>query len=184
MATYLQVGRVGKTLLPWRSEDEQELLDYPERTMLKAKITKPRSGKAHRFYFKVIARAAEHWPHGQDPFSDKDYVGGLHLKDPDKLRAWLQCKAGYYDVIAFPFGTENALARLVQRIRGDGKFCFIDTKVVNKEPAACVFTPTSIAYDEMDETEFRPIREAVFALIEEITGVTAEQLVFETEMSA
>lgn len=176
MPSILHMGRVGNALLPWRTEDQEELARYPEKTVLKIKATRPRSNKAHRFYFKVIAVACHHWPENADPCPGKN--------DADMLRYWLQCKAGYHDRIDFPEGTTDALGMLIKKIRGEGKYCFIQPRMIGGEAKICVFTPQSIAYEEMDETEFRPVRDAVFEIIEEIVGLAPDQLVLESEMSA
>ena len=173
MPVLLLVGRVEGTLVPWRSEDHDELMRYPERQVLKIKVTKPRSQKAHAFYFATIAAACKQWPQGQAPCPGEN--------DYDLLRAWLQCKAGYADHIAFPTGTQEALKLMAKRIGGDGRYCFIDERETKDGWQTFVFTPKSIAYDEMDETEFKPLRTAVFEVIEEVLGITVDELMYQTK---
>ncbi len=184
MPISLQMRREGNTLVPLREPDLKLLGKLPENRPLNIKANKPRSGKGHRMYFAAISAACEHWPEGHQPFQDRDQDNPVTKADDDLLRAWLQTKAGYRECITFPLEAAEAAARLIHKIRADDKFCFLDPREIESDIKLCVFIPDSIAYDEMDEEAFSPVRRAVFELIEQIVGIPADKLVYESDQTA
>ena len=173
--------REGQTLVPLREQDAKLLGKLPENRPLNVKANKPRSGKAHRLYFAVLDAICEHdhWPEGHEPFQDRTPDNPITQVDADLLRAWLQTKAGYRECITFPLEAAEAAARLIHKIRAEDKFCFMDAREIKGDIKLCVFIPDSIAYEELDEQSFAPIRTAVFDLIEQIVGVPADKIIFE-----
>ncbi len=143
----------------------------------KAKITKLRSQKAHNLYFKAIEVAAEQWPSNLEPEPKGD---------AELLRAWLQCTAGpkWRKSLDFPPETHELIVTLIQEIRGEGRYAFVDPVVTTKGPKLRCTIPLSIAHDAMDEDEFAPLREGVFEIIELTFGKTVNDLVAEAQMAA
>lgn len=184
MPVSLQMRREGNTLVPLREPDLKLLEKLPENRPLNIKANKPRSGKGHRMYFAAISAACDHWPEGHAPFEDRGLDNPVTKADDDLLRAWLQTKAGWRECITFPLEAAEATARLIQKIRGEGNYCFLDPREIDGEIKLCVFIPDSISYDEMDEEAFSPVRRAVFELIEQIVGIPADKIVYETDQSA
>lgn len=180
MPVSLQMRREGLTLVPLREPDQKLLAKLPENYPLNVKANKPRSRKAHNLYFAAIAEACEHWPEGHAPFEGRDVENPVTKADDDLLRAWLQTKAGFCECITFPVEASESTARLIHKIHADDKFCFLDAREVKGEVKLCVFIPDSIEYEKLDEVAFTPVRKAVFDLIEQIVGIPADKLVYES----
>ena len=141
----------------------------------RAKLTKPRNPLVHRLYFAVIAAAALHWPEKTEPEPEGD---------EKLLRAWLQCKAGYSEKRDYDPGAVDGAIWLIEHLRSDGKYAFIKQIDTDEGGKFRVYVPQSIQYEELDENQFRPIKEAVFEIVEEVIGVAADQLLKETEAAA
>ena len=184
MPVSLQMRREGNTLVPLREPDLKLLEKLPENRPLNVKANKPRSGKAHRLFFAAISEACNHWPEGRAPFEDRTLENPVTKADDDLLRAWLQTKAGYRECITFPMEAAEGAARLIHKIRAEDRYCFLDPRQIGDDIKLCVFIPDSIAYEELDEEAFSPIRKAVFELIEQIVGIPADKLVYEAEQTA
>ena len=155
-------------MTPVRAVDLKALEGLPTGVSLKAKISKPRNRLVHRLYFAAIAAAAKHWPHGVEPEPEGD---------ADRLRAWLQCKAGHAIRIVFPVTAKDAVIALIENMTSKDKYAFTKEGVIAGEPALAVFLPLSIDYSTLDEAEFAPTKTAVFEIIEATLGVTVKQLV-------
>ena len=184
MPISLQMRREGNTLVPLREPDLKLLESLPENRPLNVKANKPRSRKAHNLYFAAIAEACMQWPEQHAPFENRTLENPVTKADDDLLRAWLQTKAGYCECITFPVEASESTARLIHKIHADDKFCFLDARDIKGEIKLCVFIPDSIAYEEMDEVAFSPVRKAVFEIIENIIGIPADKLVYESEQTA
>lgn len=168
MKTSLFLRRRQSVLLPLDAGDERELRLWPEDKPIKAKLSIPRRTKNHRHFFAVIASATAHWPEGAEP----DPNG-----DPERLRAYLLCKAGYAEFFDFPPIASRSVVALMEKFRGDGTHSFVRAGSIGGEPVIRVFAPKSIAWDELDEQRFNEIKQRVFSHIEHVLGVPADQLV-------
>jgi hypothetical protein len=126
-------------------------------------LGKPRSPKAHRHFFKLIELAFLNWP-------------GSHRFNPDSsehLRAWLLVSANYRDVIHDDPARPRVefITDVIRRTRETG-YAF---PAVHGDGLAIAF-PRSINWDTLDQREFSPIAEAVYAIIEKVIGVDIETL--------
>ncbi|MBP8235146.1 MAG: hypothetical protein KAY22_22875, partial [Rhizorhabdus sp.] len=160
-------------LIPARVADAVEL----EKLALKksdalrpyrCRLTHPRNGLVHRTYFAAIAAAAKRWPEGMEPQPEGN---------ADLLRAWLQCKAGRFTRRTAPVAAKDTVIWLLGEIRDADKYAFVKEVLVDGEPHLGIFVPDSVAYDEMDDTEFEPLKTAVFTRIEEVFGMDVKTLI-------
>lgn len=141
-------------------------------------IKADRSSQDHRRFFGLISAAFHHWPEAHD-FSPEN---------PESLRAWLLCKAGYCERTPIECEwTDNqpGLAKLVsiacegvmRASKGQGFIRVHGDRII-------VFTPKSISWDSIGQKAFNDVRDAVTAVIEAELGVTADKLLKETEAAA
>lgn len=160
-------------LVPVRAKDNEALERYPLATWLNGRVTRPRNPKTHRTYFKVIALAATMWPEGHEPEPDGD---------ENHLRAWLQCKAGRCHWYDFRVDDIDTVSALIRDVRGDGKFAFLKCVPVRPHRGAepvdklRVYIPDTIEYEALDEDQFKPIKDKVFEIIEQVLGTTVKEL--------
>jgi hypothetical protein len=173
VAIQLVLKRVGRTLMPTCAESEGELIKLPVNRPLRVRVFQQRSAKAHRLYFAAIRAAFENWPESYSDFQPDR---------PEHLRHWLQCKAGaeWRDIIDFPVSAHAAVVALIEKLRSEDRSAFVRAAGDKLR----VFVPKSIAFDEMDEAAMLPLRDAVFAIIEEIVGVDPVDLVRAMEEAA
>lgn len=133
----------------------------------------PRSSDDHRRLFALVKAAFEQWPESHEFQPD----------NPEHLRAWLLCKAGYRDVTTIPVeyaDDQPAMLKLVMltaeaAIKAAKGYAFIRPH----NGALAVFSAKSLAWDTLDQKKFGPIRDAVTEIIEGIIGVSADQLLKE-----
>lgn len=174
MSVRLLVHPTSQGLAPARRIDAELIAKIKPGKYL-AKLSKPRNSLVHRLFFASIAAAALHWPEGVEPEPEGD---------EKLLRAWLLCKAGYSEKKDFPPSAVEGVIWLIERLRGENRYAFVKDVVTDEGPKLRVYVPQSIAYREIDEDRFRPIKEAVFEIIEEVIGVPADQVLRETEEAA
>jgi len=133
---------------------------------------KPRSLDQHRRYFAVIRAAFVQWPE-RDNFSDKN-----------EFRKYLQIMAGAGDVVAeIPvagLGKEIAKFIAMQAIKAAGGYAVPLIRGDNLR----IVKPKSVAFDKMKHADFCRLSDDVCALIEEKLGVSADDLIRETEAAA
>lgn len=141
-------------------------------------LTRGRSLQDHRRLFGMIGKAFENWPeaHAFQPAS------------VDQLRAWLTCRAGHYestpifveDIQLFPEEKRDVAFKLVslaveaavKAALAEGSYAF--TRIHGD--AIAVFRPKSIAWSQVDQKAFGPIREAIENEIEAALGCRVDQL--------
>lgn len=132
-------------------------------------LKKTRSGKAHRLYFKVIELAYKNWPENHD----------FQPSGPEHLRAWLQVRVGYAGRVGnmLPANLSDAvkLADFLTMLAHEIRLHNFAFPTINNGTIEIV-VPQSIAYSELDEKEFAPIRQAVFEEIEMQTGIPISDL--------
>lgn len=152
------------------AKDQKACAGIPVGQTVKLSIKRRRSSEHHRMFFGVIAAATHHWPDGHECDPDGD---------PEKLRAWLLMKAGYCNQRPFrlreaPIKAEvTAFAALVAQAAiqaGDHAAIRVDESTVR------LYWPKSIAWDKLDQKEFAPIADMVFALIESETKMKIADL--------
>jgi hypothetical protein len=138
----------------------------------------PRSGPDHKRFFSLVNAAFTHWKSTHDFEPD----------NPEHLRAWLLCRAGYCEKtpIECPVVEDNpAIAKLIalacegvmRASKGRGFIKVYGDRII-------VYSPKSISWDKLDQKAFNEIRERVTGVIESELGVDAEQLLKETENAA
>jgi hypothetical protein len=138
---------------------------------------KVRSPADHRRFFGVIRAAYLHWPESHE----------FQPEDPEHLRAWLLCRAGYKSVTEIPFEESwpEAMQRLAmltaeQVLRAAKSHAF-----VRPHPGGLfVFSPKSLAWESLGQKEFGQIRESVEEVIKCETGREASELLRETGKAA
>jgi hypothetical protein len=163
------VRRSGDALVPLNPQDLEILHEMKENVVHLARITRRRNRKAHNLYFKVIEVATKHWPQDRDPRPEGN---------EEKLRAWLQCKAGHCEQHMFPPEYQNSVVSLIQSTRNNKQFCFIDPGINDDgEPVIVVSIPYSVDEDTVDEDQFRPVREKVFGIVESVLECSIETLI-------
>ena len=148
-----------------------------------AVLAKIRSIGDHRRFFGVIKAAFLNWPHAHE----------FQPTDPEHLRAWLLCRAGYHTVQTIPVehagaDVQPAILRLValavegsvKAAQAEGHHAF--TRVHGAGIA--IFKPRSLKFETLSQKEFGPIREAVEEIIESVIGVPAGDLLREAEKAA
>jgi len=139
-----------------------------------------RSSQDHRRFFGLIAAAFHHWPESHEFTPD----------NPESLRAWLLCKAGYCERTSIDCEwADNAAApgyaKLVaiaceatmRASKGQGFIRVHGDRIV-------VFSPKSIAWDKIGQKAFNEVRDAVSAVIEQELGIGADTLLKEHEAAA
>lgn len=130
-----------------------------------ATLGKPRSLKAHRYFFALIQRAFENWPDDETAFQPDSL---------DHLRAWLLVKAKHRTIIAMEPGEEQVafLIRLLALTRASGGFAF----PAEHNGQIVIATPKSISWSELDQPSFAPIAESVYRIIEDVLGTDLKTL--------
>ena len=141
-------------------------------------LVKVRSPADHRRFFAILQKAFENWPEAHPE---------IQPSSVDHLRAYLLVTAGHHETstIDLSWITQNAaenpslltLARLnveatIAAALGRGDYVFTRARGDVVE----VLRPKSIAWSQLDQRAFGPIREAVEALVENALGVTASDL--------
>jgi len=166
--------RRGRALLPANAEAEELLMKLPQGKALRSRISQPRNQHVHETFFGVIADVCQHWPHNHEFQPDGD---------PEYLRAWLLCKAGHREIFTFPAPSNEegvkvmaqTMTAFVSAIKAKGEYPFIRTS----SDAVAVFVAKTINHESMDEQAFRPIKTAVFEIIEAETCISVDDLIVE-----
>lgn len=136
--------------------------------------SRPRSSDDHRRLFALIAAAFEQWPETHE----------FEPEDAEHLRAWLLCKAGWKTTktLELPEAGNPVFMALMMEFAEDllerspgGEFRF--GRWVGHR--LHVHTPKSIKFERADQKKFNPIRDAVTEIIEQVIGVSADQLLKE-----
>lgn len=128
-----------------------------------------RSVPQHRRIFGLIRAAHFHWPEMHD----------LQFKDEISLRKWLVMKAGWRDIAsetdigAMPAGMVIGIAKAALAAAGGHA-----VPVVHKGKLI-IWVPRSIAFDKLDHLEACKLFDAIAVVIEQETGLKAEQLLTE-----
>lgn len=118
--------------------------------------------------------AFHHWPE----------THARQFASQDEMRKWLQMKAGWREVGAqIPIAgipKDKALFLAKAAIQAAESFA----EPVFYKDNLVIFKPKSIAFANMRQAEFNELNEAVSQVIEQEIGITADQLLKETENAA
>lgn len=137
------------------------------------KNIKGRSHAQHRRYFAIMKLAFDNWPESHEFQPD----------DADHLRKWLQVKAGYRTVQDIdiartdPRSLTIMQATLTAAMKATGDYAWI--KPHGKR--MYVIASKSIAFDKMGPAEFGALCDDVARVIEQETGIKADDLMKEVE---
>lgn len=135
-----------------------------------------RSLNDHRRLFGLINAAFQHWPETHE----------FRPENTEHLRAWLLCKARHCNVVSIPVpSTDPAIIRLAL-LSAEAALAASENRAFVRPGNAgiSVFTPKSLAFSELDQSAFRHVREAVETVIEHEIGVSADELLRQTERAA
>lgn len=174
----LMLVRRGNGLFPVDEEGELKLAKVPAGIPYKGKVTVPRQSRAHAAFFGVIADVCRRWPPNLEPYPGDD---------PELLRAYLLCSVGWRESYPIPMVADARAQQevlqfadaMVTRARLKKEYPFIRETRVNGEPAMAVHYAKSIEHDALDEVDFRPIADAVYSKIYELTGIDVDDLILE-----
>lgn len=126
---------------------------------------KRRSLPDHRRLFALIKTAFDNWPEAHE----------FTPENPEHLRAWLVCKAGWREATAYDLGDRAdaavvalALEAGIKAAKGTG---FV--RVVGRSVA--VITPKSMDFRSMGQAEFGLLRDAITDIITAETGIDEER---------
>lgn len=128
--------------------------------------SQPRSSDDHRRFFGLVKAAFEQWPEGNEFQPD----------NAEHLRAFLLCKVGHRNTTVIETEEPASAVLVVEAaFRAASSYAFVRPYGAG----LAVYAPKSISWDEMDQKKFWPIRDAVSAVIEQVIGVSADQLLKE-----
>lgn len=159
----------GKALIPINADGEEALASYPIGVTLRVKVVQPRSTPHHNFFFAFLKEVFGHWPdtHAFQP------------RDEDYLRGWLLVKAGFSETMEFDwdfganqYGRDMAIRMMKSAVERFSKGRPFWVKAQGMKIIAA--WPRSIAFDKMDEEDFRRTANLVFAVIYAETGLDVE----------
>jgi hypothetical protein len=136
-----------------------------------------RSPQDHRRFFGVCRAAFMHWPEQHE----------FQPEDPEHLRAWLLCRAGYKSVTEIPFEESwpEAMQQLAMLTAEQVLKAAKSHAFVRPHPGGLfVFTPKSLAWESLGQKEFGQVRESVEEVIKCETGREASELLREPGKAA
>ncbi len=164
-----RVTRQGSALVPLDGPGEEAIRAFPEGSLLKVKITRPRSKKHNGFFHVCIQEAYDVWPrsHEFQPVSWKH------------LRAWLLVKAKHAHVMTLEL-TDDQIKLVGPVIRAFKEFMseddedqFIFTGI--RGNALIAMRPKTLSFAAVDQHWFQPIADEVFATLKEEAGFDVEE---------
>jgi hypothetical protein len=136
-----------------------------------------RSPADHKRLFAAIRAAFMHWPESHS----------FQPEDPEHLRAWLLCRAGYKSVTEIPVEDSwpDAMRDLALLAAESALKAAKSHAFVRPHPGGLfVFTPKSLAWENLGQKEFGQVRESVEEVIKCETGREASELLRETTRAA
>jgi len=166
----------GKSLLPADAKAEEMLRSVGSNQVVKAVIKKQRRPKAHRFFFVTIANYYHHWPTSHEFQPDNE----------EHLRAWATVKAGYRDILGERLHHyEGDIVRMSEFIEkaialSRKKYSFVTIH----NGSIVVLSPKSIAYSELDQTQFQVVADKVFGVLESESGISVSQMMEEAKRNS
>ena len=166
MAVDIYLRSTGTELKPAGPLDAGKLAELPKGVSLRCAVSRPRSTPAHRMLFGVIAVAFETWPEG-------------HKFKPvslEHLRSWCLIKAGHYNSLDIPAHNPQLAAAIVIKLVEQVKAADKTPIIWPMDDSVRVFTPKSIAYSELSQSDFNQISEAVYMELEKALGVKLADL--------
>lgn len=132
-------------------------------------LIKARSPRHHKFFFAAIDAAHENWPEDHE----------FQPTSSEHLRAWLLVRTGYADTIGNLLDMRRPT---LEKLEDFLEMCLVAMKnrgyvfPAERDGYLEAHFPKSIAYAELDQKEFAPIAEAVFAEIEKHIGLPIKEI--------
>lgn len=83
----IQVTRIGDTIVALDDLAAKELAKFPQRKVLRCRISQPRSVPQHRLYWALLEKTVENFP--EDPF------GMVEPLEAESLHEWVKMETGY-----------------------------------------------------------------------------------------
>ena len=138
------------------------------------KFTKPRSLEQHRRFFAMIKAAFHHWPEAHDH----------QFSDQTECRKWLTMKAGYRTLaLRMPMSGVKPDAAIIIAT-ASMKAAGAHAVALAHKGSLCIWTPKSIRFDKMSHLEFCALSDSVAEVIKAEMGITADELLDQTERAA
>ena len=140
-------------------------------------MARGRSGPDHRRFFAVLNAAFHHWPEHHEFEPD----------NPEHLRAWLLCKAGYRTiaVVDSEDGTPVGVLKLaISAAEAACKDAGVHAFFRMHGSTIATFRAKSIAWNTMSQSAFHEVRSAVEEIITAEMGMPTDQLLAEMENAA
>lgn len=126
---------------------------------------KRRSVPDHRRLFALIKQAFDNWPEANE----------FAPENPEHLRAWLVCKAGWREAIAYDLGERADAAVVALALQAGIKAAKGVGFVKVHGRSVAVITPKSMDFRSMGQAEFGLLRDAITDIIKAETGIDAER---------
>ncbi len=159
-----RVTRQGSALVPLDGPGEEAIRGFPEGTLLKVKITRPRSRRHNGFFHVCIQEAYDVWPRSHE-FQPVSW---------EHLRAWLLVRAKHHHVMTLELTDEQiklvgpVVRAFKEFMAEDDEDAFIFTGI--RGNALIAMRPKTLRFSAVDQHWFQPIAEEVFGILKEEGG--------------
>lgn len=162
------IRRIGDTLHPVSQDDKERCQGLQEGTTLEMEVKMPRSQDHHRFFFAAIAEACANWPESHE----------FQTKNPERLRAWLLCKAGAPYREHLKYEAENPQQAEMMADFFDQILEHLAVKAITFVSGRLVYIlyPKSISFSSMGQKEFNVISERVNQILLDQIGLGLNDL--------
>lgn len=167
MAKELFLINRGDALVPASEAAEEGLRAYPLGAQLRVKITQKRSLPHHNFYWAFMTEAQVSWPddHGFQP------------RDEKHLHAFAAVRCNFHEMMEWEVPSRELANAIVAVAKA------IVTKLAGGRPVWWKYAgkmlyaawPRSIAFDKMDEDDFKDFTRIIFTWIYSETGIDVEE---------
>lgn len=162
------------TLVPATAADIATLRRLAGEMAVKVRINANRSQKHHRFFFAAIADACANWPETHE----------FQTKSPERLRAWLLCKAGQPYREHLKYKAENEFSAKMMASFIEMILEHLEAKAITVTSGDLVYVlyPKSIAWGKLDQAAFNEISQRVSDVLQAEIGMTLDD--FKQEAAA
>jgi len=176
MPKNLWIRRIGETLHPVSADDKAKLIELKEGLTLEASIKMPRSNPHLKLFFAAIKEACENWPESHE----------FQTKHPERLRAWLLCKAGdeFREHLKYETTSEEMSLAMVGFLETILEHLEVKAVAVASANKVFVLSPKSIAFNNMDQKEFNEISQRVSSILLEATKRSLDDFKNEVKRAA
>jgi len=137
---------------------------------VKMEVTRPRSGKHHRFLFGLIGKAFENLP---EDLTEK-------FPTPERLRVWAEIRCGYCTAADFVCENDEEAARVARAVTWGDEYALATIR----GNVVYAFRAKSIDYASLGQDDFNELFEKMASVLAKLLGVTVEELLSETQKDA